>query len=241
MNQSRPRRLCGDGDGLGVFGDGRDRSPPPPAGGASIRSTGCLGERADRLLLRNGQGLNGCRTPEAPSTTIGVSSLYSGAAFTWSLVNSSEMLSPLSATATKRSAFQSTTMLPAADAEEPAEIDHRSANRTGAIDDDVDNVPHVLIRRAPHVAAKHAVGVSCADDGDRGRRRRLFRRRRPGAGGAGGTAFCWCAAAGGLSAGGAPGSSAAPAGTAANAEKPIANDATRRLARIRSPPIEGSF
>ncbi len=28
------------------------------------------------------QGLNGCRLPDAPSTTIGVSSLYSGAAFT---------------------------------------------------------------------------------------------------------------------------------------------------------------
>src|SRR3984893_19305234 len=36
---------------------------------------------------------------------------------------------------------------PAADAEKAAEIDHGRAHRTGTIDDHVDDVPHILIRR----------------------------------------------------------------------------------------------
>src|SRR3954451_19977182 len=53
----------------------------------------------------------GCRLPDAPSTTIGVSSLYSGAAATCALVNSSVMLSFLLTILPNRIAFQSTTIL----------------------------------------------------------------------------------------------------------------------------------
>jgi hypothetical protein len=82
MNQSRPRKLSRDGDADGPRAsgcDGGDGSPSPPVG---LRSIGCLVGRANRLLLQVRQGLNGCRVPAAPSTTIGLSSLYSGAAIT---------------------------------------------------------------------------------------------------------------------------------------------------------------
>src|ERR1700682_3557238 len=117
MNQSRPRKLCCEGaGGFGVIGsDGRGGSPPRPAASrrcVSTGSVGCLDERTNSWLLQNlyGPDCNGCRLPEAPSTTIGVSSLYSGAAVTCSLVNSSVMLSLLLATRPKCRAFQSTTI-----------------------------------------------------------------------------------------------------------------------------------
>src|SRR3982074_3351345 len=63
----------------------------------------------------------------------------------------------------------------AADPEKTAEIDDSRAYHSGAIDDHVDDAPHVLVRRAANVAAEHAMCIPCADDGDRGRWRRLFR------------------------------------------------------------------
>src|SRR5260370_41929015 len=117
MNQSRPRKLCCEGAGglRGIGSGDRTGSPPRPVAsrrGISIGSVGCLDERTNGWLLQNlyGPNRNGCRLPEAPSTTIGLSSLYSGAAVTCSLVNSSVMLSLLLATLPKCSAFQSTTI-----------------------------------------------------------------------------------------------------------------------------------
>ena len=49
--------------------------------------------------------------------------------------------------------------LAAADAEKAAEIDHGGAHLPGAIDDHVDDAPHVLVRRAAHVAAEHAMRI----------------------------------------------------------------------------------
>jgi hypothetical protein len=54
----------------------------------------------------------------------------------------------------------------AADAEEAAEIDDCRAHHTNTIDDHIDNVPHILVRRAADIAAEHAVRVPCADNGD---------------------------------------------------------------------------
>jgi hypothetical protein len=90
MNQSRPRRLSRDGDAGGgdeLLAPGPDdsrRSPSLPTGRALLWSIGCLDECANRLLLRFRQWSknSGCKLPDAPSTTIGVSSLYSGAAVT---------------------------------------------------------------------------------------------------------------------------------------------------------------
>ena len=83
MNQSRSRKLWREGVGAALRAiDFYHRTGPSPRPVArprwsSIGSADCLGERANRLLLRNHQGLNcnGCRLPDAPSTTIGVSSL----------------------------------------------------------------------------------------------------------------------------------------------------------------------
>ena len=84
--------------------------------------------------------------PAAPSTTIGVSSLYSGAAATCALVSSSVMLSRLLLTPSEMQRAPVDHDLAAADAEKAAEIDHRGAHRAGAIDDHIDDAPHVLVR-----------------------------------------------------------------------------------------------
>ena len=70
------------------------------------------------------------------------------------------MLSLLLATRPKCSAFQSTDDFAAADAEKTAEIDHRRAHRAGAIDDHVDDPPHVLVCRAADLAAEHAMRIA---------------------------------------------------------------------------------
>ena len=67
--------------------------------------------------------------------------------------------------------------LAAADAEEAAEIDDGCPHRAGAIDDDVDDMAHVLVSGTAHVAAEHAVRLARRDNGDRRRRRRLLRSR----------------------------------------------------------------
>src|SRR5438445_412864 len=56
--------------------------------------------------------------------------------------------------------------LAAADAEKAAEIDHRRTRRAEAIDDDVDDAPHILARRAFDVASENAAGVIRVDHGD---------------------------------------------------------------------------
>src|SRR5665213_3509689 len=58
MNQSSPRRLCRDGDDGRRDGGsgGRNGSPSPPIDRIDARPIGCLGERANRLLLRNVRG-----------------------------------------------------------------------------------------------------------------------------------------------------------------------------------------
>src|ERR1700687_416023 len=63
----------------------------------------------------------------------------------------------------------------AADAEKAAEIDDGGAHHSGAIDDHVDDVPHVLVRRATNIPTEHAMRIPCADDSDRRRGCRLFR------------------------------------------------------------------
>src|SRR5882762_6480162 len=118
MNQSSPRKLWRDGvdaggsaSGSGAGGATFSVSIGRPRRSRSIRSIECRDERANRISLRpQGPYCRGCRLPDAPSTTIGVSSLYSGAALTCSLVNSSEMLSLLLPMRQKRNAFQSTTI-----------------------------------------------------------------------------------------------------------------------------------
>src|SRR5215212_10355513 len=64
------------------------------------------------------------------------------------------------------------------DPEKSSEIDDGGANYTGPIDDHVDDAPHVLVRCAANLAAKHTVRLLGADNGDGGWRRRLFRGRR---------------------------------------------------------------
>src|SRR5467141_171285 len=118
MNQSSPRKLWRDGvdaggsaSGSGAGGATFSVSIGRPRRSRSIRSIECRDERANRISLRpQGPYCRGCRLPDAPSTTIGASSLYSGAALTCSLVNSSEMLSLLLPMRQKRNAFQSTTI-----------------------------------------------------------------------------------------------------------------------------------
>ena len=86
--------------------------------------------RANRLLLRASlTNCSGCRLPDAPSTTIGLSSLYSGAAFTCSRVSSSVMLSLLLAIVSEPQRVPVDHDLAAADAEKAAEIDHGGAHR----------------------------------------------------------------------------------------------------------------
>src|SRR5207302_1738764 len=65
--------------------------------------------------------------------------------------------------------------LAAADAEEAAEIDHRRAHGTGAVDDHVDDAPHVLAGRAADVASENAARLIRADHRDRRWRHQLFR------------------------------------------------------------------
>src|SRR5262249_58589771 len=59
--------------------------------------------------------------------------------------------------------------LAAANTEKATEINHGSAHRSGAINDDVDDVPHVFIGWAADVASEHAMGIARADDGNRRR------------------------------------------------------------------------
>ena len=193
MNQSRPRWLCAEGAGA------RGRARPATGGTNSYwRPTACARsrlsgrrrgtDRARSLSSAQCSKSEGCRLPDAPSTTTGVPSLYSGAAFTWSCVNSSVMLSLLLATPPKCERVPVDHDLPAADAEEAAEIDHGGANHARPIHDHIDDPPHVLIARAPHFASQHAMGIGGTDHGDRWRRRRCLARglcsgRRVGGGG----------------------------------------------------------
>ncbi len=112
---------------------------------------------------------------------------------------------------------------PAADAEEAAEIDHGRAHLPGAIDDHVDDPPHILIRRAAHIAPQNAMRIRRFDDRDGGRRRGffrrgLFRRRR-------GRCFLLLSRRRGVFAGGEAVSSAAQAATAANVATTMARNA----------------
>ena len=90
MNQSRPRELWREGAAVvwSVTGsDTCDATPMLPIGcprrPPSIRSIE-WDEPASGMFVRLLQGSNcsGFRLPDAPNTTIGVSSLYSGAAVT---------------------------------------------------------------------------------------------------------------------------------------------------------------
>src|SRR3954463_10241507 len=56
--------------------------------------------------------------------------------------------------------------LPAADAKETAEIDHRSAHIALTIHDCVDDAPHILVRRAANLAAENAVGILGTNHGN---------------------------------------------------------------------------
>src|ERR1700752_4919342 len=61
--------------------------------------------------------------------------------------------------------------LAAADTEEAAEVDHRSAHRAAAIDDGIDNATHILVGGTANLAAEDAVGITRTDHRDRCRRR----------------------------------------------------------------------
>jgi hypothetical protein len=68
--------------------------------------------------------------------------------------------------------------LAAADAKEATEIDHGGPHRARAIDDDVDDPSHILVRRAAHLAAEHGMGFAWRDHGHGGWWHRLLHRRR---------------------------------------------------------------
>src|ERR1700722_6004126 len=68
--------------------------------------------------------------------------------------------------------------LPAADAEKTAEVDDGGAHRAQAVDDHIDDTPHVFFGGAPDIPPKHAARFAGADDGDGWRRRRFLHRRR---------------------------------------------------------------
>src|ERR1700733_174422 len=183
MNQSRPRRLWRDGAGNGdearVSGaGGGDGSPSPPVGRWSIRWIGRLGERANSLLLQmsGGERQQGARRAEHHDRRV-------------FLVFGRRLYLVLGQF--KRDAFALVGDLwemqrgpvkddfPAADAEKAAEIDHGRAHLTGAIDDHVDDSPHILACRAAHIAPQNAMRIRRFDNRDGGRRRRgLFRRGR---------------------------------------------------------------
>src|ERR1700682_2838435 len=113
MNQSRPRRLWREGGAGGFCPSGSDRREDRLSLfiGRS-RSPSTRDERTNSMVrCHQGSNCNGFRLPDAPSTTIGMSSLYSGAAVTWSFVSSSMMTSLLSATRPKCKAFHSPTIL----------------------------------------------------------------------------------------------------------------------------------
>src|SRR5450631_1355561 len=175
MNQSRPRRLWRDGDGARASGSGGgDGSPSPPLGRWSI---GGLVERANRLLLQmsGGEWQQGARRAEHHDRRV-------------FLIFRRRLYLVLGQF--KRDAFALVGDLsemqrvpvdddfPAADAKKAAEIDHGRAYVPGAIDDHVDDPPHILIRRAAHIAPQTAMRIRRFDDRDGGRRRGFFRRGR---------------------------------------------------------------
>ena len=118
MNQSRPRRLARDGAaalvrrGSAGHDAGGARSPSPRAAPGRRRSA-IVVPRAGHLS--DISGLFGTATVRAclsaPSTTTGLPSLYSGAAFTWSRVSSSVTTAGLSSAGGKLNALQSTAIL----------------------------------------------------------------------------------------------------------------------------------
>src|SRR6185312_12203982 len=179
MNQSSPRKLRGDGIGTIAISEpgwcGRELPPPddPSRGVPSTRSSECdtrvtahvppysgfiqrlqLARRAkhhNRLVLL----VFGCRRHlrlgQFERNGIAV------------LVDPPEM---------QRVPIDHD--LAAADTEKAAKIDHGGAHLARAVDDDVDDMTHVLFRRAANIEPKHGTGVLRADDRDRGRRRMLF-------------------------------------------------------------------
>jgi len=66
----------------------------------------------------------------------------------------------------------------AADPEKTSEIDDSGPHHAGAIDNHVDDMSHILVRRAANVATEHAMGFARADHRDRGRRRWFLGSRR---------------------------------------------------------------
>ena len=135
MNQSSPRWLSRRGVAVaGRRGTAAARSASPLARsprralvGRSGRAIG-TGARTGRSPPSSVIESSGCRLPAAPSTTIGVPSLYSGAAFTCSRVSSSVMLSRLLATLSEMQRVPVDHDLAAADAEKAAEIDDGGAH-----------------------------------------------------------------------------------------------------------------
>src|SRR5258705_3842354 len=183
MNQSRPRKLCREGPGgwtimVPAYGTG---SPPPLLASlrcVSIGSVGCLDARTNSLLLQILlailqwlQAAGGAKHHDRRILLVFrrrrhllLGQLERDAVAL--IGNAPEM---------KRVPVDHD--FPAADAEKTAEINDGRAHRSGAIDDHIDDTPHVLVGRAANLAAEHAMSIPGTDDGDRGRRRRLLRCR----------------------------------------------------------------
>src|ERR1700722_5411821 len=185
MNQSRPRWLSRDGVG-GVSGlrasgpeDAAGSPPRPvvPPRWSSIVSGDGLDERTNSLLLQilRAEWLQAARGAEHHDRRI---LLIFGRCVHLILGQFERDGVALVGDAAEMQRVPVDDDLSAANAEKATEIDNGRANSSGAIDDHIDNVSHVLVGRAAYVTAEHAVCVPCPNDGDGGWRRGLLRRDR---------------------------------------------------------------
>ena len=148
----------------GGRGTNVERAPDPAARDRLSSRTGLsidawrriAGQTASPALLYQSIG-NGCRPPDAPSTTTDCLSLYSGASFSWSRVSSKRNDIALVAIRIEVQCIPVDRDLAAADTEEAAEIDDGRAHTPGAIDNDIDDAPHVFIGAAAHLPAENAL------------------------------------------------------------------------------------
>src|SRR5712671_722133 len=189
MNQSSPRKLWRDGVDAGGSASGSG------AGGAtfsvsigrsrrsrSIRSIECRDERANRIsppLRTKLQGLQTARCAEHDDRRI----LLVFRRRPHLLLGQFERDAvALVADAPEPQCIPVDHDFPAAYAQKTAEIDDGCAHLAGAIDDHVDDPPHILVRRAADIPSKHAMRIRSANDRDGGWRHAFFWGRHRGGG-----------------------------------------------------------
>src|SRR5882724_6614352 len=189
MNQSSPRKLWRDGvdaggsaSGSGTGGATFSVSIGRPRRSRSIRSIECRDERANRIsppLRTKLQGLQTARCAEHDDRRI----LLVFRRRPHLLLGQFERDAvALVADAPETQRIPVDHDFPAAYAQKTAEIDDGCTDLAGAIDDHIDDPPHILVRRATDIASKHAMRIRSANDRDGGWRHAVFRGRRRGGG-----------------------------------------------------------